>query len=298
MVVPLSARGKTLGAITLIASDSRRNYTERDLQIAEELGRRAGVAVDNAILYSQLQQAIRTRDEFLSIASHELKTPLTTLMLQSQITQLNLSKGNLEFFSQERLQKFSRQIDSQVGRLEALVEDMLDVSRIQSGKLLAVAEPVDLASLTEIVCEQLSPMATEQGSSIEFSAQETRGIWDRRRIEQVLVNLITNAIKYGEGKPIQVRVYQEDGLAKVDVEDHGLGISPENHLRIFERFERAVSSKGISGLGLGLYISKNILNLHKAEIRLRSELGRGSVFTIELPRNPFGVAIEENQRSE
>ncbi|HEX4924897.1 MAG TPA: PAS domain S-box protein [Bdellovibrionales bacterium] len=296
MVVPLVARGRTLGVITFIASESGRRYSGEDLRLAEELGRRAGVAVDNAILYTQLEQAIKTRDEFLSIASHELKTPLTALKLQAQITTHGLAKGLASFTTPQRLNEFAGQINAQVGRLNQLVDDMLDVSRIQSGKLAPKPETVELGELSKNICEQLIPLAKSSGSALELKAANVTGYWDRYRIEQVMVNLITNAIKYGAGKPIEVAIYDGGGSAKIEVRDQGIGISPENHTRIFERFERAVSYQGISGLGLGLYISKNIVDLHKGTIRVDSELGKGSRFTVELPLDPFAAQSNAQER--
>lgn len=291
MAVPLTARGKTLGAITFISSESGRNYTEDDLRIAEELGRRAGVAVDNALLYIQLEQAIKTREEFLSIASHELKTPLTTLRLQAQITNRHLAKGDNSFFDSDRLSKFANQINSQVGRLNQLVDDMLDVSRIQSGRLIPKPEEVNLAELARGICDQLASIASAANCTLELSATDVTGFWDRQRIEQVQTNLITNAIKYGAGHPVKIKVYQEGSTAKTEVQDFGIGISKENFNRIFERFERAVSAQGVTGLGLGLYISKNIVAAHKGDITVQSELGKGSKFVMELPLDPFNFRV-------
>jgi PAS domain S-box-containing protein len=295
MVVPLTARDKTLGVMTFIASKSGRHYSSHELQVATELGRRVGVVVDNAMLYRQLQRAVSTRDEFLSIASHELKTPLTTLKLQAEITNRALQKGDVAFFNPQRLQKFAHQILSHVGRLNQLVDDMLDVTRIQSGKIEMRPETINLAELTQIICDQLAPMGAAAGSKFELSLAHVIGCWDRQRIEQVLVNIIANAIKYGNGKPVHLRVYQEKQFAKVEVKDQGIGISPENHERIFKRFERAVSPKGISGLGLGLYISNDIVLLHKGSISVESQLGEGSQFTVTLPLDPFGKGESENQ---
>jgi PAS domain S-box-containing protein len=283
IAVPLVSRERNLGVMTLVASESGRRYSDKDLKLAEELGRRAGIAVENALLFKEAQQAIQARDEFLSIASHELKTPLTALRLQAQITNHNLSKGDLAFFSPERLRGFANQVDSQVSRLNQLVDDMLDVSRIQSGKLIPKFERFNLADLALSVCEQLSPIAKAAGCAIQTSLKDVAGEWDRHRIEQVLMNLITNSIKYGAGKPIEVKVYPRSPSAVVEVRDQGIGINKEHHDRIFERFERAVDANGITGLGLGLYISKNIVQAHQGSIRVESEAGKGATFIVQLP---------------
>jgi PAS domain S-box-containing protein len=283
LVVPLISRKEILGVMTLVYSKSGRKYSEKDLKLAEELGRRAAIAVENALLFKEAQQAIQTRDEFLSIASHELKTPLTALRLQAQITNHILEKKDMSFFSPERLNKFACQVDSQVGRLNQLVEDMLDVSRIQSGKLVPKFEHVQLDALATSICEQLLPMARAADCKLNLQATAVSGYWDRYRIEQVLTNLITNSIKYGAGKPIQVKVYPEGKSAVIEVKDSGIGISKENHSRIFDRFERAENSKGISGLGLGLFISKNIVESQKGTIKVESDIGQGAKFIVSLP---------------
>jgi PAS domain S-box-containing protein len=230
------------------------------------------------------KEAIRLRDEFLSIASHELKTPLTSLKMQAQMRALNLSRGNFAAFSPERLKKMVSDDTRQIDRISRLIDDMLDISRIHTGKLSANPENFDLYQMTQEVLERYREQIEATGSELGLVHSESaKGYWDRFRLEQVLANLLMNARKYGAGKPIEVSVSREGKWAKLIVRDHGIGIDKANQERIFGRFERAVSPTEISVFGLGLYISKQIVEMHKRSIRVESELGKGSTFTLELP---------------
>jgi signal transduction histidine kinase len=237
-------------------------------------------------LLEKQQEATRIRDEFISIASHELKTPLTSLKLQAQINMRFLTE-HVEPQSAavvERFRKFVRSSSEQVDRLTRLIEDMLDVSRINAGKLILNRAEVDLAELVREVADRLTPQFSAAGCELTLSLQDNiRGAWDRYRIEQVIINLLTNAIRYGQGKPIHLSLDYANHLATLKVADQGVGIAPENQSRIFERFERAQHSRNIDGLGLGLYICRQIVENHGGEIRVESEPGAGSVFVVTLP---------------
>lgn len=239
----------------------------------------------NRVLYEASQEAIKMRDEFLSIASHELKTPLTNIKLQTQMAIRGLQKHGLSSLDPARMKAFIEQTDRQADRLTRLVEEMLDVSRISAGKLGIAHESFDLCELVNEVAAAFEAVAKQAGSDLKFSCPERCPIWaDRFRIEQVLSNLFSNAVKYGNGKPIQVRVEQEgDGKTRIVVEDQGIGIPSENQERIFRRFERAVSARKISGLGLGLYISKYIVEAHGGTIQVESLPGSGTRFSVLLP---------------
>jgi signal transduction histidine kinase len=229
-------------------------------------------------------EATRMRDEFISIASHELKTPLTSLKLQAQISQRMLKAEGPEFFSFERVKKLVDTTDNQVDRLARLVEDMLDISRINTGKLTIRKSPVDLRELAQEIADRTLPQIASAGCTLTVDLEpEVVGHWDRYRIEQVIGNLMTNALRYASGKPIWLSVSREGANARLVVRDGGAGISPENQERIFQRFERAVSSGNISGLGLGLYICREILESHQGSIRVESEPGKGAAFIVELP---------------
>jgi signal transduction histidine kinase len=231
----------------------------------------------------ELEQAVRVREEFMSIAGHELKTPLTTLKLQIQIRKRNLKKGNDSSFTTEKLAKMFDSDDKQVGRLTRLIDDMLDISRISSGKLSMNLEDFDLCSLVHDVIERHLELFKAEGNQIQIdSCKSINGRWDKFRIEQVITNLLTNAFRYGEGKPIKISIRTEQDRAVVVIEDKGIGIAEEDLKRIFQRFERATGTEA-SGLGLGLYIVSQIIEAHKGFVNVESDPGKGSVFTIDLP---------------
>jgi PAS domain S-box-containing protein len=259
-------------------------FTEEAEKIAEGLAAQTAIAMDNARMYGQVQESVRARDEFLSIASHELKTPLTSLKLQSQIRHRRLLKGEFSFFDEENLKKMFLMDERQIQRLTHLIEDMLDISRINTGKFDLQTEKFDLCILIGEVLESYSGQIAEKEVKVNLSCeQELIGNWDRFKLEQVIINLLTNALRYGKKKPVEIRAFVCDDLACVIVEDQGLGIAPENQKRIFERFERAISANEISGLGLGLYIVRRIVEMHGGTVEVDSELGRGSRFTVRLP---------------
>jgi two-component system CheB/CheR fusion protein len=232
-----------------------------------------------------LREALRVRDEFLSIASHELKTPLTSLKLQVQMRRRRLQSGDASAFSTEKLRKQFEGDEQQIMRIARLVDDMLDITRISTGKLPIRPELVDLGEMVRDVAARLNEQLRQAGSTLELDIRtRIQGHWDRFRMEQVIANLITNAIKYGEGKPILVRVESDGRNATLTFQDHGIGIAKEDQSRIFDRFERAVSLNEVTGLGLGLYIVKEILEAHGGSIRVESEVGKGSSFIVTLPQ--------------
>ncbi len=231
----------------------------------------------------ELSKAVDVRDEFLSIASHELKTPLTSLKLQLEMQERRL--GSSKYESELKSTKMSSR---QVDRITRLIDDMLDVSRITSGKM---AMKVEECSLNEIVSEvhaRLNAQAEAAKCIVTLKfCEEVRGYWDRFRLEQVVTNLYTNAIKYAQGGPVTILVRKVKNQAILSVQDKGLGISLENQSRIFGQFERAANKNEISGLGLGLYISQQIVEMHKGSIRVESELGKGANFIVELPLQSY-----------
>lgn len=231
-----------------------------------------------------LSEAVRVRDEFISLASHELKTPLTSIQLQTQIAEREISQGNTAYFTAEKSKKFLSVLRLQIERLTNLIEDMLDVSRISLKSLRVDKTRFELGSLVEEVLEKLQSQLQSQGGEVRFHAEgKVEGCWDRFRIEQVLVNLLTNARKYGEGKPVRIELAKRGGEAVLSVADQGVGIAKEHQKKIFERFERVTQDRGISGLGLGLYITRHIVQNHQGRIEVESEPGRGSKFTVFLP---------------
>lgn len=235
------------------------------------------------LLAFDLNKALQARDEFLSIASHELKSPLTSMKLQAQLNLREMNK-TASGLSPERVKKFLNSTNRQVDNLTRLVEDMLDISRINLGKLTLQKERIELSLLVNEVIDRFCPENDDRECVLHKQIEEGVTVYgDRFRIEQVLTNLITNAIKYGKESPITVilEVYEHNALIKVI--DQGVGIAQENQDRIFQRFERAISSNEISGLGLGLYIVKHILEMHRGSIEVESQLGEGSTFKVTLP---------------
>jgi signal transduction histidine kinase/CheY-like chemotaxis protein len=292
MIVPLIGRGKVFGAISLISAESGKTYTPEDLTVAEELARRASMAIDNAMLYREAEMAIRARDEFFSIASHELKTPITSLRLMIQVGQRDLKPEQGKVPSPEKLMRIFDTSTKQVDRLTHLIEDLFDVVRIRAGKLNFQLENVDLSGLINGIVEQYSEGFVAAKCQVELAIEPmVIGFWDRTRIEQVVINLVSNAIKYASGKPIKIELTQRSGIARIVVKDSGPGISMEKQRKIFERFERAVSSGNISGLGLGLFIAKQIVEAHQGHIHIESEEGNGSTFIVDLPRQPTQVFL-------
>jgi PAS domain S-box-containing protein len=232
----------------------------------------------------KLKEAISARDEFLSIASHELKTPLTSLKLQSQMKVRYLEKNEFEKFSPENIKKISESDVKQLDRLTRLVDDMLDITRINTGKLTIQKEKINLCTLVEEVISRMRKESEDKKIEISIHCSKPLiGIWDRFRIEQVITNLVTNAIKYGNRKPIEILINHLDDSAVLIVKDQGTGIQSEDQERIFERFERAISKSEISGLGLGLYIVKEIIERHGGSVRIESTPGQGSSFIVKLP---------------
>lgn len=277
---PLSSRKKILGAISFISTD--RVYTPAEYSLAEELARRCATALDNAVLYQEAKAAIRVRDEFLSIASHELQTPLTPLKLRIQMIK-RIAEKDPGAFSQQLLQLLDVS-DRQIRRFSYLIENLLDVSRITTGTLRLKLKRMNFGKLVEEVLQRYKEQLAFVQCKVELKLdKKLYGVWDRLRIEQVLINLLTNSMKYGAGKPIKIQLRKHDSFAELSVIDHGIGIAKKNQTRIFERFERGGVPNGYGGLGLGLYIIQQIINAHGGAVSLKSKPHKGANFTIRLP---------------
>lgn len=228
------------------------------------------------------EEAIRLRDDFLLVASHELRTPVTSLQLSIQSLEQRASRG----MDIERVRSAAALCGRQIKRLANLVDMLLDVSRIQAAGLELNRAPVDLRELVGEIVAHLGDQLAQAGSTLVVRAEQpVIGWWDRCRLEQVVTNLVGNAIKFGERAPIEITITAAGGVARLSVTDHGIGIPPEVRTQLFERFRRGVSSRHYGGLGLGLYITRTIVEAHGGQIHLSSEVGLGSTFCVELPQS-------------
>ncbi|MCA1615376.1 MAG: PAS domain S-box protein [Acidobacteria bacterium] len=294
MTVPLVARGRIAGAVSFIAAESGRRYTERELRLAEELARRAGLAVDNARLYRRAQEANRAKDEFLATLSHELRTPLTPV-----IGWVHLMRGGR--IAAADMERGLAVIDKNSQSLSRLINDLLDMSAILSSKMRLDREAVVLNSVLRQAAETVRPQAEGRGVEIELAAgvcDEDGGplavAGDPTRLAQVFWNLLSNAVKFSQaGGRVRVRCEREGGWARVHVEDDGVGIAPEFLPRVFDRFQQADMSttKQYGGLGIGLALVRSFVEAHGGAVAAASAgAGRGSRFTVSLPLQGWRIA--------
>jgi signal transduction histidine kinase len=285
MIVPLMARGRMLGALSVISTRADRAYDATDLAIAEELARRCGQAVDNAQLHLEAQLAVKARDRFVSIASHELRTPIARVKGYAEMVLAAHSDGDL---TDEMLQRSLRRIDHASDRLAALVRDLLDVSKISAGNLPMRLRTLDVTQLVrEIVARYQEQLSGAGHLLLEIVGTPGAVAGDPDRIEQVLSNLLDNALKYSpDGAELRVRVQPKARGVLLEIQDRGIGLPPEAAERIFEPFSRAANAeeRQITGMGLGLYICRNIVEQHHGRIWASSPgEGQGTQFSVWLP---------------
>jgi signal transduction histidine kinase len=285
----------TLGPLAMRAG--AQDYLEKDGLDGRSLSRSISYAVergwanrerDNLLARAQAareraEEAVLMRDEFLLVASHELRTPLTSLSLQEQLIERALEREG-PALDVSHLRRAAVTMRRQCKQLSGLIESLLDVSRIRSGRLTLERSRMELGQLVRECMERLAPQAEAAGSPLRLEAEApVFGSWDRFRLEQVVINLLGNAIKYGAGKPVDILVRAEGTHARLVVKDQGIGIREEDQRRVFDRFERAVSPRHFGGVGLGLYITRQIVNAHAGTIELSSQPDQGSTFTVRLP---------------
>lgn len=242
---------------------------------------------DRDRLLASSQNAVAVRDEFLAVASHELRTPLQSLQWQMQALERYRKNGTLNAIPEKSLKTIFEVGQQQLRRINALIGELLDVSRLTSGRIILERERFDLSDLVNEVLARFLPDFLEHNTELDLAlAPGITGDWDRKRIDQVVTNLVSNALKYGDGKPISVCVCERGEHAVIEVRDRGIGIAQQDLERIFLRWERAVSSRSYGGLGLGLFISRRLVDLHAGAILVASEPGSGSTFTVQLPLTP------------
>lgn len=281
MIVPIIINNKCIGAITFVTTETMRKYNPSDLKIAEELATRAGLAINNARIYKETQRAIAMRDDFISIASHELKTPVTSLKVYTQVLKQHSQKN-----SQSLVAPYLDRMDAQVDKLTKLISDLLNISRFQTGKLEFEESFFDINQLINEVVDNIQ--ASSPDSKLILQVKKVGKIYgDKDRVGQVLVNLLSNAIKYSpKVNKIIIRLLQESNKINISVQDFGIGIDKKHHEQIFERFYQVDNpqEKTYPGLGIGLYISKEIALRHGGNLRVKSSRGKGSTFTLILPK--------------
>lgn len=291
MVLPFGLRCGLKGAVTF-ASKTPYRYGPSDLTLAEGLVMRASLAIENAILYAEAQKAISVRDEFLSIASHELRTPLTPLKVQTQMLKRLIDRDLLTTMPRSEQMLILDTADREIDRLSKLITNLLSVSRIASGRNQPDFEQVSLLKLLPELMARLKHEVHAYGVEVNLVIDVCDPIvwWDALQIEQVIANLLINALKYGRGKPIILRASELGERIKIEVIDQGMGIEATELARIFERFERTDSARKFVGMGLGLYIARQLLFAHGGNISVESEVGKGSIFKVDIPRNqPLSV---------
>lgn len=280
--MPLVSRDKTLGILSIGWVENGKNFKLSNVSIIEDLGQRIAQAIDNALLYHKACEAVQAREDFISIASHELKTPLTALQMRLEVLK-KLLQRDLD------KNKITAGIDSclkQSFRMGALIDVLLEIARIEQAQFTLNLREVMLVDLVKDVTDRFcSERAIDRSQLIVEIKCNQKVLWDPGRIDQVLTNLISNAFKYGDGKPIHVTIEDAPNSKWIllSIRDQGIGIPVEYQKRIFERFERAPNTGPVAGLGLGLYITKKIVENHGGNIHLESKVGAGSQFNIELP---------------
>lgn len=270
----------------------RREGTRKGVGFVVDVTARKQIETERARILGDLRAAVRARDEFLSIAAHELRTPLTPLRLQIDALGRSIPEHDLE--ARQRLSR----LDRSARRLERLINELLDVSRVSAGRLRLEPEVVDIAQIVKEVAErwrhnregvEIRVLLPDAGSGADGSV----GTWDRMRIEQVVENLVSNALKYGAGRPVEVVLEAVDEGVRLKVIDQGEGIPPEDRDRIFQRFERLGRHRQHGGFGLGLWIAKQAIEAHGGTIGVTSRQGKGTEFTVFLPRTPPESAMPQ-----
>jgi len=228
-----------------------------------------------------LRKADRMKADFIAMASHEFRTPLAALRLQMDLMERSVQKG---MGHDEKIEHQVAVMNRQIDRINGLLEVLLDASRIDAGRFALDLSRLDLAEVVGDVVQRFEREAADAGTALRLHSHSVSGLWDRKRLDQIITNLVSNAIKYGNGQAVEVDIEESGATAILTVRDHGIGIPAESQLLVFERFERAANAQGFQGLGLGLWIAKQLVEAHGGKISIASAPGVGSTFTVALPR--------------
>ncbi len=280
IVVPFIVRGELTGA--MLFATTTEPYRQSEVQFAERYAYGVAIIMENARLYKKAQEAIRARDDFLSMASHELRTPITSLRLFAQKLAQKASHA-----APATVIGLSERILRQTARLDRMAERLLDTCEIGAGYPSIERAPTDLVTVVDDVVQAFTEPAAHAGSQLLVSFPgPVVGLWDPVRLEQIVANLLDNSIKFGEGKPIHIDVDANEHRVRLSIRDEGPGISDEEAAHVFERYWRSKRAKNHGGLGLGLYVVSEMAKAQGGTVRLESREGRGSTFTLELPLGP------------
>ena len=290
-MVPIRT-GAPVGAIGNYWAE-RHRATEQEVMMLRALADLTSVAMENVQLYEELQrkiieaeEAVRVREEFIMVAAHELKTPLTAMLLRLQRLEKRLRNACTDEEQLPLLECAAASVTS-AQRFAALVERLLDASRLANERIRLRFAEFDLAEATRGVVHRLSKTAKNAGSDLRIDASgPLYGRWDRDRLEQVLAHLLSNALKYGAGKPIVIALERRGDSAHLEVSDQGAGIDPKVGAKLFERFGRAGPISHYGGLGLGLYLAREVIEMHGGSIRYDSKPNDGCTFIVDLPLRP------------
>jgi PAS domain S-box-containing protein len=289
--VPLVARGRMLGALMFVRAQANHQYTESDLQVAQELARRAALAVDNAWLYQEAQQAVQARDDLFSMVTHDLRNPLTTINGYADVLQRRIRR--MELPDPSRLTEGLMRIREAGDKMAQQLNELLDTAVIRSGGMLDLQrDPLNIVTLVKSICAEQQQVAHHNTVRLQASDADLMGYFDARRIERVFTNLVANAVKYSASdKPIDVIVTRQQGpqgdWAVLSVQDRGIGIPAVDLPYIFERFRRGSNVGAIRGSGIGLATVASIVEQHGGSVAVESTEGEGTTFTVRLPLIPL-----------
>jgi signal transduction histidine kinase len=291
LCMPILRQSKVVGVLYMENDLVAGAFTQDRLAVLELLSSQAAISLENALHLQEEQaarraaeEALQARDVFLSVAAHELRTPLTPLQLQLEMLKRGTASGEVGIQRETLTASLERAL-RQTKRLGRLVNELLDVARLTSGRLVLQRQAFDLSELVRELCERLAPEQLRRGSTLHVhTSGPAVGTWDPLRIEQVVTNLVDNAIKFGEGEPIDIEITTTEASVQLTVRDRGIGVPEADAGRIFGKFERAVSDRHFGGLGLGLWITRRIVEAHAGSLSVQSRPGEGATFTVVLPR--------------